>query len=76
MRRPRLRTVLIGLGVLVWLVAGIGLWSGWPDKTVSAVMIGAGFLLYGPGIVSAWRERRSKPPEPAERVLRHYPSWW
>ncbi|MEW2476117.1 MULTISPECIES: hypothetical protein [Micromonospora] len=76
MRRPRLRQVLLGLGFLLWLVAGLGLWFDWLGWLTPPLLLVAGALVHGPDVVRAWRERTSKPPEPAERVLRHYPTWW
>ncbi|MFI7081075.1 hypothetical protein ACIBO1_27615 [Micromonospora sp. NPDC049903] len=76
MRRPRLRSILFGLGLLLWLVAGLGLWFGWSGRYGSLLLIAAGAIVHGPSLVQEWRERRSKSPEPADRVLRHYPKWW
>ncbi|PZG22189.1 hypothetical protein C1I95_05845 [Micromonospora craterilacus] len=76
MRHPRLRTLQLGFGFLLWVVAGFGLWLGWAGQVVSSLMIAAGLVVHGPRLVTAWRERGSKPAEPAERVLRHYPNWW
>ncbi|MBM0226523.1 MULTISPECIES: hypothetical protein [Micromonospora] len=75
MKRPRLRMTQLA-GFLLWLASGVGLWLGWPDK-VASLLLAAGLLVFhGPTVITAWRERESKPPKPAEEVLKWYPKWW
>jgi hypothetical protein len=70
-RRPRL-----ALGFLFFLAAGLGIWFDWAASVVPLLMITVGLTLHGRSWWAAWREQRTKPAEPAERVLKWYPSWW
>lgn len=49
---------------------------GWSDRVASLLLAAGLFLFHGPAAVAAWRERESRPPKPAEEVLRWYPKWW
>ncbi len=75
MKRPRLRVAQL-VGFLLWLASGVGLWLGWRDEITSSLLLAAGLFAFGPAAIASWRERKSKPPKPAEEVLRWYPKWW
>jgi len=75
MKRPRLRASQ-HVGLLLGLASGIGLWLGWSDRVASLLLAAGLFLFHRPAAVAAWRERESRPPKPAEEILRWYPKWW
>ncbi|HEX5542444.1 MAG TPA: hypothetical protein VFX60_12935 [Micromonospora sp.] len=75
MRSPRLQRWLRIAAVIFWLFSSAAWWFDWgTDWRFALSTATLGCLTWA--AFSGWQERAEKPPDPPEKVLKWYPSWW